>query len=380
MVATCPSLVEVIAQIPDMRQAQGRRHPLGAVLTLACAALLCGARSYRAMAEWGRNHGPAVARALGFTHPTTPCAATLHTIFRQLDPQALAAALGEWTLAVLAALPPAEDEVEGLAVDGKRLRGSAKRGVPLCHLLAAVSHRFGLLVRQQALATKTRETTALAALLAGLLLRGLVVTLDALFTYPHLAQIILDQEGDYLLIVKNNQPTMREEIATLFAEPAAVADTFAQAQTAELGHGRIEVRTLTSSDALVGYLDWPGLAQVFRLERQVRAKRTGRTRTEIVYGLTSLPAERAGPARLLHLVRQHWMIENGVHYVRDVTFGEDASQVRCGAIPQVLALLRTTIIGLMRTSGETAIAASCRRFAAQPWAALALLGLPPSTA
>jgi len=380
MVATYPSLVEVIAQIPDFRQAQGRRHPLAAVLILACAALLCGARSYQAMAEWGRNYGPTVARALGFTHPKTPCAATLHAIFRQVDPAALETAVGAWALAVLAALPPAEDAVEALAVDGKRLRGSAKRGTPLGHLLAAVSHRFGLLVRQQALATKTKETSALAALLAGLVLRGLVVTLDALFTYPDLAQSILDHEGDYLLVVKGNQPSVREDIATLFAEPAAVADTFAQAQTAELGHGRIEVRTLTSSAALVGYLDWPGLAQVFRLERQVRSKRTGRWRRETVYGLTSLSPERAGPAQLLHLTRQHWMIENGVHYVRDVTFGEDASQVRCGTIPQVLALLRTAIIGLIRTTGETAIAATCRRFAAQPWAALALLGILPRTA
>ena len=137
----------------------------------------------------------------------------------------------------------------------------------------------------------------------------------------------------------------------------------------DAGHGRIEPRRLTTSTALVGNSDWPGLAQVFQLERSATRKKTGEQRHEVVSGVTSLGPDQAGPERLLGLVRQHWQIENKVHGVRDVTFDEDRSQVRCGSIPQVMAAFRHTAIGLMRWAGETNIAAACRRFAVQPWSA-----------
>ena len=126
---------------------------------------------------------------------------------------------------------------------------------------------------------------------------------------------------------------------------------------------------------LVGYSHWPGLAQVFQLERQVIVKKTGEVREVRVAGVTSLAPERADAARLLALVRGHWHIEHSSHWVRNVTFDEGRSQVRCGCITQVMAALRNTGIGRRRWAGETNIAAACRRFAAQPWAALALLGI-----
>jgi hypothetical protein len=114
---------------------------------------------------------------------------------------------------------------------------------------------------------------------------------------------------------------------------------------------------------------------VFQLERQVSSKKTGEVRTEVVAGVTSLAPERATAARLLVLVRGQWQIENQSHGVRDVTFDEDRSQVRCGNIPHVMATLRNTVMGLMRRAGETNMAAACRRFAAQPRAALHLIGI-----
>ena len=147
------------------------------------------------------------------------------------------------------------------------------------------------------------------------------------------------------------------------------------AATLARGHGRIEQRGLQTRNILLGYRTWPGLAQVFRLERQVIIKKTGEVREEVVAGVTSLTPERADAARLLALVRGHWHIENQSHWVRDVTFDEDRSQVRCGSIPQVMAALRNTVIGLMRWAGHTNMAAACRRFAAQPRAALHLIGI-----
>jgi hypothetical protein len=147
------------------------------------------------------------------------------------------------------------------------------------------------------------------------------------------------------------------------------------AATLDLGHGRLEQRGLQTSNVLLGYSDWPGLAHVFLLERQVIIKKPGEVREAVGAGVTSLVPERADAARVLALVRGQWQIEHQSHWVRDVTFDADCSQVRCGHIPQVMAALRNTVIGLMRWAGHTNMAATCRRFAAQPRAALHLIGI-----
>lgn len=123
---------------------------------------------------------------------------------------------------------------------------------------------------------------------------------------------------------------------------------------------------------------WPTSARIARhLERHVLMKKSGEQRHEVVYGVNSLRRDQVDPTQLLGLVRRHWQIENQLHWVRDVTFDEDRSQVRCGSIPQVMAAFRNTALGLLRWAGETTIAAACRRFAAQPWSALALIGIRP---
>jgi len=169
-------LVDVVAEIVDVRQARGKRHPLSAVLLLSCAAMLCGYRSYGAIAEWGRNYGPALLRALGFTRAVSPCAATLYLIFKRLDVAALEAALGGWAEDVLAALPAQEGEREVMAIDGKTLRRSRKQGAPGAHLRSALSHRLGVTLGHEAIATKTGEQSALYTLLTTLLIEGRVIT------------------------------------------------------------------------------------------------------------------------------------------------------------------------------------------------------------
>ena len=336
--------------------------------------MLCGARSYSAIAEWGRNYGTRIARALGFTHDT-PCAATLHTIFRHIDRDEFEAYLGGWADSVVESqAPAAEPPGAAVALDGKTLRGSKKQGAPGMHLLSALAHHVGVTLAQHAVDDKTNEITAVETLLQELVLEGRVMTMDALLTQRHVAQTIVDKGGDYVMIVKENQPQLHADIALVFAQPPW-GDVQETASTVDMGHGRIEQRTLTASTALAGIHPWPGLAQVFQVERQVTCKKTGEERYEVVYGVSSLVSERSTPAQLLAFVRGQWQIENRSHWVRDVTFDEDRSQVRCGSIPQVIAALRNTPIGLLRTAGYANIAAACRRFAAQPDLALALIGI-----
>jgi len=281
--------------------------------------------------------------------------------------------LGAWAEQVVASHPPAPTEA-AVALDGKTLRGSRKQGAPGVHLLSALSHHVGLTLAQQAVSDKTNEITQVEAVLRQLVLPGRVFTMDALLTQRHVAQAIVDGGGDYVMIVKANQPQLHADIELVFTLPPA-GDPQPSARTVDIGHGRIEQRNLTTSEALVGQNDWPGLAQVFEIGRHVITKKTGEERVEVVYGVTSLRPERVTPGQLLAFVRGHWHIENKSHWVRDVTFDEDRSQVRCGNIPQVMAALRNTTIGVLRWAGHTNIAAACRQLAAQPAQALALIGI-----
>lgn len=373
--AQCHALIEILKEIPDFRQEQGKRHPLPAVLALAIAAIICGYRSYGAIAEWGRNYGAELVLALGFTRKQTPCAATLHTIFRNLDKELLETKLTEWIEGMLAGTPKSETEIEALAADGKRLRGSKKQGAPATHLLSIFSHRLGMTLAQSAADDKTNEIPTLQQMLKTMILEGRVVTMDALNTQRKTAQTILDQDADYLMIVKKNQPKLLAQIEAVFEQPQTKIETIEVAQQTDFAHGRSELRRLTASPMLPGKIDWPGLEQVFKIEREVIFNSTGKTTEETVYGVTSLTRERAKAKQLLTLSRGQWSIENKSHWVRDVTFDEDRSQVRSGNIPQVMAALRNTAIGLMRWAGETNIAAACRYFAAQPWSALVLIGI-----
>ena len=174
--------------------------------------MLCGYRSYSAIAEWGRNYGVRIAQALGFTH-APPCAATLHTIFRRVNRDEFEAHLGAWADSVVGRLPPAPEMSEvAVAIDGKTLRGSKKQGAPGTHLLSALAHHVGVTLAQYAVDDKTNEITAVESLLCQLVLEGRIVTMDALLTQRHVAQTIVDKGGDYVMIVKDNQPQLRADI------------------------------------------------------------------------------------------------------------------------------------------------------------------------
>lgn len=262
-------------------------------------------------------------------------------------------------------------------MDGKTLRGSKTRGASGTHLLSAISQRLGVVLGQVAVAEQHNEIDAAPDLLTSLVLTGRLVTVDALLTQTEVAQTILDQGGDYLMVVKENQPTLHEDLVTLFDDPTTHVEV---AMDLHVHAGRLETRRLAASTELLGYTDWPGFQHALCLDRIVLQKTTGVSHTERAYAVTSLPPARAAPADRLVAWREHWHIENRLHWVRDVTFQEDRSGARAPHVPQVMAALRNTAIGLLRVAGAPTIAAACRRFAAQPARALALVGLSPPSA
>ena len=213
---------------------------------------------------------------------------------------------------------------------------------------------------------KTNEITVVPKLLAGRDLRGVVITTDAMHTQRALAQQILDQGGDYMMIVKKNQPQLWANIDLLFQSPPLCQgeeDRLSHV-THNKTHGRQEKRTLETSAKLSEYLDWPGAQQVMRRTYHAVDLRTGEVVHKVTYGITSLNRTRAQPKHLAALRRAHWTIENRNHYVRDETFGEDRCQLHSGHSAQALAALRNAVLNVLRYQGLSSIPAAMRRYGA----------------
>lgn len=367
------SLAAALAQLHDQRKPRGVRYALQPLLLLLALAKLAGEDTPSGVAQWVSERAALWRELLGLTWPRLPHAST----WRRLWQRGLAVAQAEAVASQwLSSLGGAQSTL--LHLDGKTLRGTIPTGASAgVHLLSAYQSARGLPVQQTAVDKKENEISAAPRLLATLTLEGQIVTGDALLTQQELSRQVRQAGGDYFWIVKGNQPAMRQAIADLFTAEAArrgpaTAD-FATVTTLDKGHGRLETRTLTSSEMLNDYLAWPGLQQVCRIERTRLQLNTGQQTQEVVYAVTSLTRTQADAARLLAIARAHWSIENGLHYVRDVTFGEDHCRLKSPTAAQVLALFNNLIIGLLRSAGWTNLAAARRHFAAHIAEAFSLI-------
>lgn len=363
------ALLERFQTLSDKRKPPGLRYPLDLLLLVAVLARLSGYSQLEPMAHWARLRARALAALLGLKRATMPHQVTWSRVF------ATAVDLNEFErlLGAFFAEQPASGEVPDrgsrvLAVDGKTLRGTIptgqSRGV---HLLAAYLPDQGVVLAQIAVDSKENEVVAVPKLLAQLDLTGCVVVGDAMQAQRALSIQVVEAKGDYVWLVKENQPTLRADLELLFARPRLAkgwsdpSNDFTSATQLDKGHGRLEERTLTVSRMLHEYVDWPYLDQVFRLERRVLEQ--GQTSVEVRYGITSLPPSVATAERLLSIVRSEWGIENSLHHRRDVTLREDASQVRRGRAPQVLAALNNLVVGLVQQAESCNLAATQREFA-----------------
>ncbi len=386
LVVTPSALLAAFATIPDPRRHQGIRFALPAILTLAVAAILSNHLSVLAIAEWGNDQDRDLLATLGFPDGITPVQSTIQRLFRKLDPDRLSAALTAHFARGGPTKPPPRGS-QGVAIDGKAQRGRLAfdaSGSPV-HALSAFLHEQGIVLAQEPIDSNgptdkaEAELTVAPALLERIDWQGRVMTGDALFCQRDLCQQVVQAGGDYLLLVKDNQPTLREDIRLLFEPPAGALPLVdrREARTVDNGHGRYrETRHLVASTDLLGYSDWPSLAQVFRLERTWQEG--GMQRHEVQYGITSLPPDIANADRLLALRRGHWQIENALNYVKDVTLGEDRSLIRLGNGPSVMAMLRDLSISLLHHVGCHSIASNLRRNSRHPELAVTILaGITP---
>jgi predicted transposase YbfD/YdcC len=368
--AETPPLLAYLATITDPRARAGRRHPLAAILALAAAAVLAGARSVTAIAEWAADAPQPVRAALGTRRdPLTgrwavPAETTIRRTLARLDAEALAAAIGGW----LADRERPSQRRRAVAVDGKTLRGARRDGRQV-HLLAAMEHATRAVLAQRQVDGAPGEVPAFQPLLSDLDLAGVVVTADALQTHREAAEFLVTRkQAHYLFTVKANQPTLLDRCARLPWHDVPVLD-----RTRDRAHGRVELRTLKA--VTVNHFGFPHVAQVIQVTHKTRDLGARRWRTVTVYAITSLTFAQASPARLADLIRGHWAIENGLHNVRDVTFAEDASHLRTGTGPHTMACLRNLVIGVLSRAGPVNLAAALRHHARDPARPLATLGI-----
>ncbi len=358
-------LQRYLSQLPDTRSNQGKIYPLSLILTYILMAKLAGCDKPSAIASWVRERQAALLLLWESHHQRTPCLNTYRTILEEVvDEEKLAELFRSYLHETYGG-----QESQLVVMDGKTLRGTIPKGETQgVHLLAVYLPEEGIVLGQVEVGVKENEISAAAGVLAAVPLKNRVVCADAMQTQRKLSVEILAKGGDYLWTAKENQPTLRADIEQFF-QPARVAKGWHipelprwVAQTIDKGHGRIEVRQITVMQDTDGFLDWPGVEQLFRLVRQVTQHKSQQTTTEVVYGLTSCPPKRASAAQLLDWIRAYWGIENGLHYRRDKTLQEDATRISLPKMPVVMATINNFIIGLTQKLGYSNLPEARRIF------------------
>lgn len=381
------ALVSRLRQVPERRAKRGRRHALVVILALtACATLVIGGDSIAAIWQWAARAPQSKLARMGARYdPLTgrylvPSERTFRRVLADLNADVLDAVTCAYTADLARGTvpapeipitpgpvereqrraerrttehPPPDGLLPAAALDGKALAGARTENGRV-FLVGAIDHKSGAVLGQGQVPDKRGEGEAARTLMTQLDLPAWVFTLDALHTTKKTARLITGPlNGHYVLILKGNQPLARAAAQALlsgsdagFTETTAVED--------DRGHGRTERRTLRTAPATDAV--FPGAAQVFRLRRDSGGLDGQWTTKEIVFGITSLPTDLAGPAHLNHYERSHWTIENKIHWVRDVTFHEDNSQVRTGTAPRTLATFRNLAISTIRLAGRANIA------------------------
>jgi len=376
LVVDLGSLYEYLSRLEDRRATRCVRYELVNILVFVVLAKLAGEDRLTGIAEWVFHRRKRLARALGLSRPQSPHRTTYSRILGEVID------VDEFEKAVHSFFASTLKVKEGIqvAIDGKALRGSIPAGQTRgVHLLAAYVPDEGWVLAQVEVDGKENEIKAAPRLLESIDLRGKIVSADAMLAQRELSVQIVQAGGQYVWTVKDNQPKLRDDIATLFEGESCVAgfspaiEDFPSTTTTDKGDGRIEQRTLTASSDLNEYLDWPHAQQVFKIRRHVQRVKDSKTTDEITYGITSLGPHQADPKRLSEIVRTHWQIENGLHYRRDETLREDWCHLRMGHTQRMMAAINNLVLGLLLRRGVRNVPQKRRLYAAHWNQALKLI-------
>ncbi len=338
-------LMDVWVGVRDPRQAKKVEHDLVELLVVAVCAVLSGADGFVEIEAWAKEKLEWLRQYLKLEHGI-PCHDTFGRVFAAIDPGEFGGAFLRWVGPVV----PALSQEEVVAIDGKTSRRSGKAGATPLHLVSAFAAQAGVVLGQRATAAKSNEKTAIPELLATLALEGCIVTIDAMGTQPNIAQAIRGRGADYVLAVKDNQPTLagsiKDFVSAFEAAPGQTPHQFHE--VVEKNHGRLEVRrchVFDQLDCLHAPDRWPDLKSFAMItsERTIR----GKTSVERRFYLSSLAADAE---RMNRVVRQHWRVENSLHWCMDVVFGDDPMRARTDHAAHNLAVLRQLVLNLIRLS------------------------------
>jgi len=377
MVFDIGSLYEYLEKLSDRRSRQGKRYGLATLVLLILLAKLGGEDSPSGIADWVAYRKEEIKKLISFPREETPCHMTFRRVLQVIIiPEELEKIMSEFHQCRLIA----SKEIL-LTIDGKTVRGTIPAGeIRGTHLLAVYVPQQGLVLVEAEVDHKENEIVIAPQIVEKVKLRGAIIIGDAMHTQRGISSQIVEAGGDFIWTVKDNQPRTRWAIEKIFSpqmcylrDGAMLSTDYQTAAVVHKGHGRLEKRTLIRTSLLNEYLDWPHVAQVFRLERIVWFDHGKRSTRQITYGLTSLPPEQASPRKLLTLLRQYWGIENGLHYRRDVTLNEDRTRLTVGRAGHNMAILNNLIIGLCSYNGFSNLAKARRLFSAQPAQALILI-------
>jgi predicted transposase YbfD/YdcC len=360
------ALLDHFAAIEDPREPWRVAHPLPEVLFLVVCGTICDCDDYDLIADWGQTHLAFLRRYLPYDHGV-PGGRWLTILMNRIDPDLFSAAFTGWVTEVW------PDRGDLIAIDGKTSRRSHDRGAgqPALHLVSAFATTQRLVLGQQAVADKSSEVAAIPALIERLAgndgLKGALVSIDAVATNATIAKAIRDAKADYLLAVKANQPTLRQEIETFFSDaPPASLDTDTDV---DKGHGRIEQRMIAVSREVdwlkgsegrrfPGELRLPDARTIIRVASRTELKDRGRFDTRYYISSAVLSAKQAAEA-----VRGHWRIENSLHWVLDVVFNDDQSRLRKGHGAKNMAVVRHFAFNLVRAIADRRSLKSRRKIA-----------------